>query len=74
MNIKERLFEMQDLAYRNFHSKLIPTVDKDRIIGVRTPELRKLAKELKGTAEAEEFLSVLPHYYYEENNLHGFLL
>ena len=74
MNIKERLFEMQDLAYRNFHSKLIPTVDKDRKIGVRTPELRKLAKELKGTAEAEEFLSVLPHYYYEENNLHGFLL
>lgn len=74
MNIKERLFEMQDLAYRNFHSKLIPTVDKDRIIGVRTPELRKLAKELKGTAEAEEFLSLLPHYYYEENNLHGFLL
>ena len=74
MSIKERLFEMQDLAYRNFHSKLIPTVDKDSIIGVRTPELRKLAKELNGTAEAEEFLSLLPHYYYEENNLHGFLL
>jgi len=74
MNIKERLFEMQDLAYRNFHSKLIPTVDKSRIIGVRTPELRNLAKELKGTDEADEFLSVLPHYHYEENNLHGFLL
>ena len=74
MNIRDHLFEMQDLAYRNFHSKLIPTVDKDRIIGVRTPKLRDFAKGLKGTDEAEEFLSVLPHYYYEENNLHGFLL
>lgn len=55
MNIRDHLFEMHDLAYRNFHSKLIPTVDKDRIIGVRTPKLREFAKELKGTAEAEEF-------------------
>ncbi|WP_294548627.1 DNA alkylation repair protein [uncultured Pseudoflavonifractor sp.] len=73
-NIQDRLFALQDLDYRQFHAKLIPTVDPERIIGVRTPALRRLAKELKGTAEAEAFLHALPHHYYEENNLHGLLL
>ena len=72
--VQERLFSLQDLKYRDFQAKLMPTVDKEKIIGVRTPELRKLAKELKGTAEAAEFLRELPHAYYDENNLHGFLL
>ena len=72
--IQERLFALQDLSYRDFQAKRMPTVDKKKIIGVRTPELRKLAKELKGTAEAAEFLRELPHTYYDENNLHGFLL
>ena len=72
--IQERLFALQDPSYRDFQAKLMPTVDKKKIIGVRTPELRKLAKELKGTAEAAEFLRELPHTYYDENNLHGFLL
>ena len=72
--IQEKLFALQDLDYRQFQAKLMPTVDPERVIGVRMPALRKLAKELKGTAEAEAFLQTLPHHYYEENNLHGLLL
>ena len=70
----EKLFSMQDSDYKAFHSKLMPTVDPDVIIGVRTPELRKFAKQIDGTPDAEAFLKNLPHQYYEENNLHGFLL
>ena len=57
--IRQRLFEMQDLQYREFHSKLMPTVLKDLIIGVRTPELRKFAKEISKTAYAEDFIKIL---------------
>ncbi len=71
--IRAKLFALQDPAYKGFQAKLIPTVDPDTIIGVRTPALRKLAKELSGTPEANAFLQVLPHPYYDENNLHGFL-
>ena len=73
-DIQRRLFELQDLGYKEFSSKLMPTVSPDTVIGVRTPELRKLAKELSKTPEAVEFLKILPHTYYEENNLHGFLI
>lgn len=72
--IEKRLFEMQDISYRDFQSKLMPTVAVERIIGVRTPFLRSLARELKGTREATEFIADLPHSYYEEDNLHGFLI
>ncbi len=72
--IQEILFELQDLEYRAFHSKLIPTIDPETIIGVRTPALRKLAKQVAKMPEAKTFLKELPHKYYEENNLHGFLL
>lgn len=72
--LQKKLFAMQDLSYRDFHSKLMPTIDKERIIGVRTPRLRKFAKEFEQTKECEQFLTDLPHQYYEENNLHGFLL
>ncbi len=72
--IQDRLFELQDKKYRDFHSRLMPTVDAETVIGVRTPVLRKLAKELSGTPAAGEFLRCLPHRYYEENNLHGFLI
>lgn len=72
--IRSRLFELQDIAYRDFHSKLMPTVNKEHIIGVRTPDLRKLAKEISKTDYAKEFLEILPHKYYEENNLHAFLI
>lgn len=72
--IQKRLFEMQDLKYREFHSRLMPTVEKEKVIGVRTPELRKFAKEISKTDYAKEFLKILPHEYYEENNLHAFLI
>ncbi len=72
--IEGRLFELQDPRYRDFHSRLMPTIDKETIIGVRTPALRKLAKEYAKMPESAEFLKQLPHRYYEENNLHGFLI
>lgn len=72
--IQARLFALQDEGYRAFHSRLMPTVPAETVIGVRVPQLRRLAKELAGTPEAEAFLRSLPHEYYEENNLHGFLL
>ena len=72
--VQGKLFELQDLNYRDFHAKLMPTVSKERVIGVRTPVLRKFAKEFGKTKEAEEFLKQLPHEYYEEDNLHGFLI
>ena len=65
---------MQDPAYRDFHSNLMPGIDKDTIIGIRTPQLRRFAKQLAQTAEAEQFLHRLPHQYYEENNLHMMLV
>lgn len=72
--VQARLWDMQDLSYREFHSKLIPTVPLETIIGVRTPALRKFAKNFAKIPEAAEFLQTLPHQYYEENNLHGFLI
>ena len=72
--IRARLFALQDEPYRRFSAKLTPTLDIGRVIGVRTPALRTLAKELRGTPDAAQFLAALPHAYYEENNLHGFLI
>lgn len=72
--IREDLFAMQDLSYRDFHSRLMPDVDKAAVIGVRVPELRKYVKELVKDPEIQEFLDDLPHQYYEENNVHGFLI
>lgn len=74
MNIKEILFSLQDLKYREFHKSLIPGSPDDYIIGVRTPELRNLAKETVKSGETEEFLKVLPHRYYEENQIHAFII
>lgn len=72
--IEEKLFAMQDLGYRDFHSKLMPGVDQELVIGVRTPVLRKFAKEFAKEPDAAVFLENLPHKYYEENNLHAFLI
>ena len=72
--IQQRLFALQDEGYRDFHAALMPTVDKALVIGVRSPALRALAKELKGTALAADFMAALPHQYYEENNLHAALI
>lgn len=68
------LFSHQDMAYRDFQAKLMPTVNKENIIGVRTPVLRKIAKAIAATQDAEQFINCLPHKYYEENNLHAFIL
>lgn len=72
--IQEDLFAMQDLEYRDFHAKLIPNINKDTIIGVRTPHLRAYAKKRLQAQDYEAFLHELPHTYYEENNLHGMLI
>ena len=69
-----QLFALQDLQYQAFHSRLMPTAPPETVIGVRVPALRRLARQLEGTREAEVFLHSLPHTYYEENNLHAFLL
>ena len=72
--VQARLIELQDPKYRDFQCKLMPTVDPDTVIGVRTPELRKFAKAFGKEPEAADYLKILPHKYYEENNLHGFLI
>ncbi|MCI8513146.1 MAG: DNA alkylation repair protein [Lachnospiraceae bacterium] len=72
--ITEELFRLQDRKYRDFQSKLIPTVEAERIIGVRTPELRKLAKQLSKREDITDFLNALPHTYFDENQLHAFLI
>lgn len=72
--IRERLLSLRDEKYREFHSALMPTVDKEKLIGIRTPLLRSFAKELIKEGDFEEFLSALPHKYYEEDNLHGFII
>lgn len=72
--LRETLFSMADPAYKEFHARLIPTVPKDTVIGIRTPLLRKFAISFGASPYAKTFLRELPHTYYEENNLHGFLL
>lgn len=74
MDIIKSLSELQDLGYRDFHARLMPTVDKEKIIGIRTPALRAFAKKLYKSGEYAVFMSELPHRYYEENNLHAFLI
>lgn len=72
--IQKHLFELQDMAYRDFHSRLMPDSDKETIIGIRVPMLRKYAKSIAGTELSEKFIKELPHHYYEENNLHMMLI
>ena len=74
MNIQETLLSIADSEYKKFQSKLIPNIDSDKIIGVRMPQLKALSKRLYNTNNADNFLSVLPHRYYDENNLHAFLI
>ena len=74
MTIYERLLKHQDEEYREFQSKLVPNIPKESILGVRTPDMRAVTKEVFGTPEAEEFLKSLPHSCYEENLVHFFLI
>ncbi len=72
--IQKELFEQQDEKYRDFQAKLIPTAAPESVIGVRTPALRKIAKQYAKKDDIDEFLSVLPHKYFDENQLHAFIL
>lgn len=72
--IRRELIALADFSYAAFQARLIPDVPADKIIGVRTPALRKYTQRIKHTHFADSFLSTLPHEYYDENNLHGFLL
>ena len=74
MTIQQRLFELRDEKYAAFQAKLTPGIPEEKFIGVRVPELRKLAKELIREGGNEQFLSELPHAYYDENMLHSLLL
>ena len=72
--LHDALFALQDTSYKAFHEKLIPTVPCETVIGIRTPVLRRFASDYAKTPDAAEFLASLPHAYYEENNLHAFLI
>ena len=72
--IRERLFDLADKKYRDFQSPLIPTVARGTFIGVRTPDLRRLAKTFSDRSDVKNFLDDLPHAYFEENQLHAFLI
>ncbi len=74
INIQEELFKMQDTKYRDFQAGLIPGKTSDIMIGVRTPQLRGLAKEILKAGGYEEFLSDLPHRYFDEDQLHAFII
>ena len=73
----KRLLVEQDLKYRDFHASLLPNIDKKTIIGVRVPTMRKIAKEFASSAtpvELDKFLDKLPHKYFEENQVHLFVV
>lgn len=72
--IQKELFARQDTAYRDFQSKLIPGLADGAMIGVRTPQLRKMAKQYAKREDISAFLSVLPHTYFDENQLHAFII
>ena len=72
--IENFLFENQDKEYRDFQSKLIPDIEKENFIGVRTPALKKFAKEMLKTGEYAGFLCDLPHKYFDENQLQAFII
>ena len=72
--IRKNLLSMQDEKYRSFQVKLFPTVDPETMIGVRTPELRSYAKTLLKEENNSAFLSDLPHKYFDENQLHAFII
>lgn len=74
VNIKEELFALQDISYADFQAKLTPNIPRELFIGVRVPDLRKLAKKVAEEPETSKFLKNLPHKYYDENMLHGLLI
>ena len=73
-DLHKKLYSLQDLKYRDMQIRIIPTVDPKSIIGVRTPELRAIAKEMLKEGDYSDFLKALPHEYFEENQLHAFII
>lgn len=71
--LQAQLMALQDGAYREFQCRLMPTVERESVIGIRTPQLRTFAKRIE-QSEVAPFLTALPHRFYEENNLHGLLI
>lgn len=74
MTLYDRLIAVKDDKYREFQAKLVPNISPETILGVRTPDMRKIAKEVFSSAEREAFLNDLPHRYYEENLIHFFVI
>ena len=74
MFLTEILISLSEPFYKEFQSKLMPGVPNDSVLGVRTPLIRGIAKKYYGSREATEFILNLPHVYYEENNLHAFII
>ncbi len=73
-DLHKELYELQDLTYRDMQIKIIPTINPESVIGVRTPELRTMAKELLKSGDYRDFIKELPHKYFEENQLHAFII
>ena len=74
MMLYDRLMEVRDDTYREFQARLVPGIPKETILGVRTPEMRKIAREVYESPDREAFLNDLPHQYYEENLVHFFVI
>lgn len=74
IEIQEELIKLKDDKFKSFHSRLMPNINNDKILGVKMPIIRKLAKKVTGSGLKEEFLSILPHRYYEENNIHAAII
>ena len=72
--IREELYKHQDLKYRDFQVKLIPGMEPEKMIGVRTPDLRKIAKQMAKREDIGEFLENLPHEFFDENQAHAFVI
>ena len=72
--IREKLYDRQDLKYRDFQVKLIPGMEPEKMIGVRTPDLRKIAKQMAKREDIGEFLENLPHEFFDENQVHAFVI
>lgn len=73
-DLHKKLYSLRDLKYRNMQIKIIPTLDPESIIGVRTPELRTIAKEILKAGDYKDYLDDLPHKFFEENQLHAFII
>ena len=74
MTVYEQLLKVKDDKYKEFQAKLVPNIDPGTILGVKTPEMRQIAKDIFNSKEKDAFLKDLPHKYYEENLVHFFII